>query len=610
MADARYRRALEDLRAGRYSAAATALDAMVRRDPRSAEAWANLGAARRALGQVEAAVAAFRTAAALAPDEPAPWCALSVVDPDPAAAVAAARRAVFLAPAPRTRVLLLVALTRANATGEAIRLARAMLAEDTRDGRLWLALGNLLAGEGRSADAVGAWAAAVGAPGGEAAWAPLGDAVAAGAALPAGRRDLLMALATRPEIDPARIERPLRLALEAIPGVANALADPTAPVDGFAAQLLADPVFRPWATRTLAAHPRWERLLVRLVAWAADHPGAPGVDALAERAWNAENVWETPFALLFATTVLAEEARLAAALPDLGRTDDAISAAVRDQYEESPYPRLVTVARRPVGPLADHLARMLGYPVEIPGPRPIPVLVAGCGTGQHALLAASRASDVDVLGVDLSRASLGRAARRAHELAVPNVRFNVADLLALRDVGPFAVIESVGVLHHLADPAAGVRALANLLVPGGLFLVGLYSARGRAEVPIGRDLVADLSPDAAGIREARRRILALPEDHPAHVLAWSPDFSSASGTRDLLFHPSERRYSAIEVRDLLTGAGLEILGIQTANPEARGWYRDRWPDDARQADLLRWDAVEAEHPRLFAGMFLVWTRKP
>jgi SAM-dependent methyltransferase len=87
-----------------------------------------------------------------------------------------------------------------------------------------------------------------------------------------------------------------------------------------------------------------------------------------------------------------------------------VSERVRDQYAEDPYPRWVTVARRPAATLEAALSAQLGRPVAVPGPRPIEVLVCGCGTGQHALTAAARASDVTVLGVDLSRPSLGRAA--------------------------------------------------------------------------------------------------------------------------------------------------------------------------------------------------------
>ena len=39
----------------------------------------------------------------------------------------------------------------------------------------------------------------------------------------------------------------------------------------------------------------------------------------------------------------------------------------------------------------------------------------------------------------------------------------------------FDIIESAGVLHHMADPVAGWRTLTNCLKPNGLMKIGLYS---------------------------------------------------------------------------------------------------------------------------------------
>jgi SAM-dependent methyltransferase len=172
------------------------------------------------------------------------------------------------------------------------------------------------------------------------------------------------------------------------------------------------------------------------------------------------------------------------------------------------------------------------------------------------------------------------------------------------------VVESVGVLHHLADPAAGVARLAAVLAPGGWALIGLYSRLGRAAVHAAQADLADLSPTPAGLREARRRILAFPADHPGRGAAFSPDLYTATGARDLLFHPCEHHYCPSEVGALLTSAGLAFEGLQHARPEARALYRERWPEDRLQADLLRWDEIECLHPTLFGGMILAWARRP
>jgi 2-polyprenyl-3-methyl-5-hydroxy-6-metoxy-1,4-benzoquinol methylase len=61
-------------------------------------------------------------------------------------------------------------------------------------------------------------------------------------------------------------------------------------------------------------------------------------------------------------------------------------------------------------------------------------------------------------------ASLGYAARKAEEMELANLEFAHADLLQLGALDrQFDIIESVGVLHHLADPQAGFAALAECL---------------------------------------------------------------------------------------------------------------------------------------------------
>ena len=96
------------------------------------------------------------------------------------------------------------------------------------------------------------------------------------------------------------------------------------------------------------------------------------------------------------------------------------------------------------------------------------VLVAGCGTGSHAIIAAHRFRGARVLAVDLSLSSLTYAKRKTRELGVTNIDYAQADILRLGGIArSFDVIESVGVLHHLDDPFAGWRILLSLLRPGG-----------------------------------------------------------------------------------------------------------------------------------------------
>ena len=104
------------------------------------------------------------------------------------------------------------------------------------------------------------------------------------------------------------------------------------------------------------------------------------------------------------------------------------------------------------------------------------ILVAGCGTGQHALVTASRFKNSHITAIDLSLNSLAYAKRKTDEFGITNIDYLQADILDLGMLGKqFDVIESAGVLHHMAEPLAGWKVLTDCLKPGGLMKIGLYS---------------------------------------------------------------------------------------------------------------------------------------
>lgn len=309
----------------------------------------------------------------------------------------------------------------------------------------------------------------------------------------------------------------------------------------------------------------------------------------------------------------ARERALAAALPTLTPLTGDVSAAVAAQYEENPYPRWIAPSAAPPAlPVGEWLHR------RFPAARlaPIPhagaprVLIAGCGTGLHAQEARQRFAGAQVLGVDLSRASLAYARRMTAALGIDAIAFAQADLLALPATGRrFDVIESVGVLHHMAEPFAGWRALCAMLEPGGIMQIGLYSARARRDIATARAVLAglDLPPGLPGIRACRAWILGHP-DEPwvARILA-SPDFYAASPCRDLLLHVHEHQHNLPEIAAFLAEQHLTLLGLET-DPDTEQAYRTRFPDDPALTNLTNWDALEAALPDTFAGMFRLWVQ--
>ncbi|NWP47652.1 class I SAM-dependent methyltransferase, partial [Escherichia coli] len=208
------------------------------------------------------------------------------------------------------------------------------------------------------------------------------------------------------------------------------------------------------------------------LAWLAGQALPAGLrEALATQAFASEYVWggEGLGVPPVAAAEIAEERRLAAAMPSLGDSSDHTSRAVRAQYEANPYPRWCASAARPHVSVAGHLAA-LGTPQA----GPLEVLVAGCGTGFEPIDLARMDSSLAITALDLSAASLAYGARMAGALGIGGVRFVQGDILDVAKLGRrFGLVSSTGVLHHMERPADGLAALAGVLAPGGVLRIAL-----------------------------------------------------------------------------------------------------------------------------------------
>jgi SAM-dependent methyltransferase len=312
-------------------------------------------------------------------------------------------------------------------------------------------------------------------------------------------------------------------------------------------------------------------------------------------------------------TEAADERGRAARLPRLGAVADGTSRAVAAQYEASPYPRWTSVGlvrsadmRRALGAYfkAGELAFL---------DRPFEVLIAGCGTGQQAVQAAlAYGPSARVLAIDLSAASLAYGQRMAERLGAHNIAFAQADLLTLDRLGPqfvgrFDVIECTGVLHHLADPFQGWRALLRCLAGDGHMFVGLYSASARRNLATLRRDPAYPGPGCTdeALKAFRKALLDRPDGAPGSELKASRDFYAASNFRDLALHVSEHCLTLPEIARFLAGSGLAFRGFQID----RGVFRrlqERFPGEAWPGALDRWAEFEEAHPHTFAAMYNFW----
>lgn len=290
---------------------------------------------------------------------------------------------------------------------------------------------------------------------------------------------------------------------------------------------------------------------------------------------------------------------------------DGVSKAVQAQYEENPYPRWLAVTRGGVSSIEERVQRWCPDYVAPEALRgPLNVLVAGCGTGMDAIDTALHLGNARITAIDLSRASLAYAMRKAQEYGLDNLCFRQEDILEFTGGdAPYHVVFCNGVLHHMQDPAAGLARLVALLVPEGLVKLALYSRIARAPLMQARRaiLASGLGPRDGDIRTFRQRVFQEGRRGPFTELMGTTDFFSTSECRDLLFHAHETQLTLPELGNLLDNAGLEFLGFELPIAEVEQGFRREHPS-ASLTDLDAWDAYEQRHPQSFRGMYHFWCR--
>ncbi|MDP6787645.1 MAG: methyltransferase [Rhodospirillales bacterium] len=302
---------------------------------------------------------------------------------------------------------------------------------------------------------------------------------------------------------------------------------------------------------------------------------------------------------------------------------------VRAQYKALPYPERdpADEAKRLVTGSPSHLAEVNHF--VFAGRRDFSLsfraLVAGGGTGDGAIMMAQQLSDAGdggtVIYTDPSRAARAIAEARAEARRLANIEFRTLAIEEAADagLGSFDYVDCCGVLHHLADPAAGLMALAGLLAPKGGMGLMVYGTLGRAGVYPLQALLRMLSGgdgEAARIAFARRLLDDLPATNAFKRNPFVGDHLSGgdAGLFDLLLHSRDRAYRVPEIAELAAAAGLRITAfVEPARYDPASYVKDpailerlagldrleRWA----AAELIAGNmtkhvfyAVEADHP--------------
>jgi SAM-dependent methyltransferase len=253
---------------------------------------------------------------------------------------------------------------------------------------------------------------------------------------------------------------------------------------------------------------------------------------------------------------------------------DATDQRLAGQYEAYPYPRRDPrdEAKRLVVGSPSHL-REIDYWIfgaARAAATPLNALVAGGGTGDAMVMLAQQMTSLGRAGqvtwLDRSTAALGIAQARARTRKLTNIAWEQRSLLDLAGsgLGPFDYIDCCGVLHHLPDPAAGLRALLSVLAPGGGLGLMVYAPHGRTGVYMMQDVMRRLAPPDETPQQrldvARRVMKHLPDTQWLRHNHFFDDHINGgdAGLYDLLLNPRDRAYTVPELSELLRGAGLRV----------------------------------------------------
>jgi tetratricopeptide (TPR) repeat protein/2-polyprenyl-3-methyl-5-hydroxy-6-metoxy-1,4-benzoquinol methylase len=312
-----------------------------------------------------------------------------------------------------------------------------------------------------------------------------------------------------------------------------------------------------------------------------------------------------------------EEQRLRSEIKVLSAINNNVSQVVREQYEENPYPRWVNPGLAPKPKTIRTVLQELKIDIDSTGQHFLShpeILITGCGTGQHSLGTASRFSNSSVLAVDLSLSSLSYAIRKTQELGISNIDYMQADILELYKLDrQFDLIESAGVLHHMAEPLAGWKVLVDLLRPRGLMKIGLYSEIARQHIVETRAFIAknNYGSSQEAIRQCRVNIIEMPTNTDSKISKAlnSHDFYSLSTCRDLLFHVQEHRFTLPEIETALKELGLVFIGFEFQGYQVQNRFKELNPKNESLTSLPLWHQFELNHPDTFRGMYQFWVQK-
>ena len=200
------------------------------------------------------------------------------------------------------------------------------------------------------------------------------------------------------------------------------------------------------------------------------------------------------------------------------------------------------------------------------------ILFAGAGLGSELLYMAlmlKNYKNIKITAIDLSPSSLEILKKRLNIYNIEEVEVIEMSLLDLdpEKVGKFDMINCAGVLHHLANPSQGLRALKNVLEDDGFMDIMVYGKIGRTGVYQMQDLLRMVNKEVDELDyhsklENYKKIYPLLQQNNwfkrAEILTSDHLTMGDNGIIDLLLHHQDRAYTIPELYQWVEGEDLKI----------------------------------------------------
>jgi hypothetical protein len=208
-----------------------------------------------------------------------------------------------------------------------------------------------------------------------------------------------------------------------------------------------------------------------------------------------------------------------------------------------------------------------------------------------------------VTGIDFSATSIRCTEALKHRHGLDNLHLHQLPVERAGELDmQFDQVVCTGVLHHLADPVAGLQALRSVLKPDGVMHLMVYAPYGRTGIYLLQDFCRRIGVPAteAGIADLMIGLKSLPPGHPLEpLLRQAPDFKHAAAVADALLNPQDRAYSVPQLFEFLAQGGLRFgrwlsqapysprCGVMAALPQADRIARLAAPEQFAAVELFR-----------------------